>query len=43
MDSQVAGRVLGALGEAGRGGRGSGEMWASAAGRGSVGLGSLAG
>ena len=43
VDSQVAGRVSGALGEEGRGGRGSGEMWASAAGRGSVGLGSLAG
>ena len=43
VDSQVAGRVSGALGEEGRGGRGSGEMWAPAAGRASAGLGSLAG
>ena len=43
MDSQVAGRVSGALGEEGRGGRGSGEMWEPAADMGSVGLGSLAG
>ena len=43
MDSQVAGRVSGASGEEGRAGRASGEMWEPAAGRGSEGLGSLAG
>ena len=43
VDSQVAGRVSGALGEEGRGGRGSGEMSAPAADMGSVGLGNLAG
>ena len=43
MDSQVADRASGALGEAGRAGRASGEMWEPAAGRASVGLGSLAG
>ena len=43
VDSQVAGRVSGASGEEGRAGRASGEMWEPAAGRGSEGLGSLAG